>query len=419
MNKEKRFFYFFAVFVLFCMNGMAQNVSSPYSIIGIGDLETTEYGRYSSTGSASAARRDDGYYNFSNPASLTSLTYKNVNLNMFTRGRISNYKIPGVDTIAGPSKDFIVKSISLAYKVTPKTAFAVGLKPFSSVNYQYTTNSSLNNDYIDYIKYTDGSGGIYQTYISLAKEFGKHFSAGITGSWLFGSLHNSVEYYNSNLALDVIKLQTNYYSGAGVQGGIQYYTDPKKKWQHNFGLTTSLNSKLNGYNTTQYFENDTLFKKMDDEDISFKMPATFSAAYSLFNKNGFSFHLQGDYQKWGSQQTGYSKILIRDAAGFSGGVEYSSRIKAGDFYFEKYYLALGVRTSQSYLVLNGNRVNDFAFTFGAGKNLSRIIGVNMSMEAGKKGLSSLNQIRENYFQFSLGLTLKDIWYGTRKFGRYD
>ncbi|HET8687644.1 MAG TPA: hypothetical protein VFM18_13415, partial [Methanosarcina sp.] len=86
---------------------------------------------------------------------------------------------------------------------------------------------------------------------------------------------------------------------------------------------------------------------------------------------------------------------------------------------EKYYLALGVRTSQSYLVLNGNRVNDVAFTFGAGKNLSRIIGVNLSMEAGKKGLSSLNQIRENYFQFSLGLTLKDMWYGTRKFGRYD
>ncbi len=417
MNNKKK--YLIAGFVLLYFNGIAQNVSSPYSTVGIGDLETTEYGRYSATGSASAARRDDGYYNFSNPASLTSLTYKNVNLNMFTRGRISKFKVPGVDTIAGPSKDFIVKSISLAYKVTPKSAFAVGLKPFSSVNYQYATNSSLNDENIDYIKYTDGSGGIYQTYVSLAREFGKHFSAGITGSWYFGSLHHSVEYYNSLLSLDVLQLQTDYYSGAGVQGGIQYYTDLKKKWQHNFGVTASLNSKLSGFNSTQYFENDTLFKKIKDKNVSFKMPANFSVAYSLFNKSGLSFHVQGDYQKWGNQQTGYSKIQIRDASGLSGGIEYSSRIKAGDYYYEKYYLALGVRTSQSYLVLNGNRVNDVAFTLGAGKNLSRIIGVNLSMEAGKKGLSSLNQIRENYFQFSLGLTLKDMWYGTRKFGRYD
>lgn len=411
--------YLIAGCVLFFFEGMAQNVSSPYSITGIGDIETTEYGRYSATGSASAARRDDGYYNFSNPASLTSITYKTVNLHMFTRGRVSKYKVPGIDSIAGPSKDFIIKSIALAYKVTPKTAFAVGLKPFSSVNYQYSANASVNDDHVDYVKYTDGSGGIYQTYLSLARTLGKNLSVGVTGSWLFGSLHSNVEYYNPALSLDVLKLQSNFYGGGGLQAGLQYYTDPRKKWQHTFGVTSALYTKLSGYNSTQYYEADTLFKSLDDESISFKMPANFSAAYSLLNKNGLSFHIQGDFQKWGTQKTAYSKINIRDAVGFSGGIEYSSRIKAGDFYIEKYYLALGMRTSQSYLVINGNRVNDMAFTFGAGKNLSRIIGVNLSMEAGKKGSSSLNQIRENYFQFSLGLTLKDMWYGTRKFGRYD
>ena len=57
----------------------AQNVTSPYSILGIGDVDTKDFGRYFATGDASIARRDPSSYNFSNPASLTSLPFKVVN----------------------------------------------------------------------------------------------------------------------------------------------------------------------------------------------------------------------------------------------------------------------------------------------------------------------------------------------------
>ena len=60
----------------------AQNVSSPYSILGIGDVDTKDFGRYFSSGDASIARRDPSSYNFSNPASLTSLPYKVVNFDI-------------------------------------------------------------------------------------------------------------------------------------------------------------------------------------------------------------------------------------------------------------------------------------------------------------------------------------------------
>ena len=52
----------FFVLLLVCaaVNGNAQNISSPYSILGIGDIENDDYGRYSASGSAAVSRREKG-----------------------------------------------------------------------------------------------------------------------------------------------------------------------------------------------------------------------------------------------------------------------------------------------------------------------------------------------------------------------
>jgi hypothetical protein len=41
------------------LSGKAQNVTSPYSILGIGDVDTRDYGRFFGSGSASLARRTE------------------------------------------------------------------------------------------------------------------------------------------------------------------------------------------------------------------------------------------------------------------------------------------------------------------------------------------------------------------------
>lgn len=414
----KQYKLLLAFTALLWIDSKAQNISSPYSVLGIGDLETTDHGRYAASGSASVARREIGYYNFSNPASLTIIPYKQLNLDMSFRGRSSKYKLPGVDSIIGPANDFIVKKVSLAYKVTPKAAFAIGLRPYSMVNYQYVSTSNLNDVNLDYLRYTDGTGGIYQTYFSFARSFGKNFSAGVTASWLFGSLQNTTSFYSNSYALEIEKKETNFYNSAGLQAGVQYYSSEKKKWQHTVGATVSLFNGLKGYNQTEYIEADTVLSKTEATDISFQLPVTSSIGYSLAHRNGLSFHLQGTYQQWPAQKTIYKGVSISDAAGFNAGMEFSKKLKLQDMTIEKYYLALGFRYDQSYLITGSNRLIDYAFTFGGGKNINPMMGVNISMEAGKKGSSSLNQVREKYFQFNIGVTLKDVWYSTKKFGLY-
>ncbi len=405
------------IFILLCLRGNAQNTSSPYSVLGIGDIENDDYGRYSSTGSAAVSRRENGYYNFSNPASLTIMNYKAINLDFGFRGRVSRFKVPGADTFTAATKDFIVKRVTLAFKVTPSTAIAFGIKPYSSVNYQYNVISSVADGSAQYIRYTDGNGGIYQSYFSAAKQLNKHLSVGATASWLFGSLQNSTEYYNPNIGLDVVKNENKFYYGAGLQAGLQYYTAAEKKWKHTVGITGTAYTQLKGQNTVDYTESSTTIKTLNPEDISFKLPLAVTAGYSAKHISGLGFHVQGNYQKWPVQKLAYKGSFVNNAYNFNTGLEYSHNLK--DVPVESYYFGAGFKMEQSYLLVNNRQLNTYAFTFGGGKNISRLISVNGSFEAGKKGSAVINQIQENYFQFSIGLTLKDFWLGTKRFGRFN
>jgi hypothetical protein len=397
----------------------AQNVSSPYSIIGIGDMENTDYGRYNASGNAAVSRREAGFYNFANPASLTAMPFKAINFDFALRGRVSKFKLQGADTLTAPTKDFVVKRATIAFKVTPSTAFAFGIRPFSSVNYQYAAIANISDGNDVYLKNVDGSGGINQTYFSLAKAITKRISVGVTASWLFGSLQNTTDYYNPVIGLDITRTEYNFYNAAGVQGGIQYYSLAGKKWQHTFGLTANAYTKLKGENTTEYLESGSALKTLDAVDISFKTPVTVSAGYSIANRQGVSFHLQGTYNKWPTQKVNYKNSFTKDAYGINAGVEYSKRITTPAVTVEKYYIGMGVRMEQSYLVINNQHINDYALSVGGGKNISPLLSVNAGVEFGRRGTASLNQVQENYFQFNVGITLKNIWFGTKRFGRYN
>lgn len=416
---SQKYFLLYCAVVFFSMKTAAQNVSSPYSILGIGDIENNDYGRFSASGNTGVSRREIGFYNFANPASLTVIPYKSVNLDFTTRGRSSIFKLTGADTFTNPSKDFVVKRVALSFKVTPKVAFAVGFKPFSSVNYQYTGVASINDENTEYIRYVDGSGGLYQTYFSIAKEIKRGLSVGVTTSWLFGSLQNSTEYYNPNLGLDITKKDYKFYNAAGLQTGMQYYSKPGKKWQHTVGVTATAYTNLKGQSTTDYIESDSIIKSLQPETISMKLPVSIVAGYSIARNSGLSLHAQGSYHKWPAQKLSYKAASVKDAFGLNAGIEYSRKIDISGYSVEKFYLACGVRMEQSYLVLNSQRLKEYALTLGAGKNISPLISIHASMEFGKRGQASYNQIMENYMQYSVGITLKDLWYGTKKFGRYN
>ena len=397
----------------------AQNVSSPYSILGIGDVDTKDFGRYFSSGDASIARRDPSSYNFSNPASLTSLPYKVVNFDISTRGRASSFLVPGQDTTTSITKDFVVKRISLAFKPFAKTAMAFGLKPFSSVNYQYQANKSILDGNNYYTENVNGSGGINQIYFSVGRTLGKKISAGLTASWLFGSLINTTEYTGNTIDIGITRTQTNFYKGGMLQAGLQYYSSPGKKWQHKLGLTVSAGTNLFGQLQTDYSQNDTVKVSTTANDQNFKLPITVGFGYSATSPGNLTFSADVDYYHWPYQLVNYQNSYSDPSVKFSVGMDYSKKMTNMNGPYEKYYLGAGVSMENSYIRINNNYLWDYSFSLGGGYNISRALTMYGGLEVGQRGQESLGQIRENYTQFVIGFSLKDIWIGPKVGKKYE
>jgi hypothetical protein len=81
----------------------------------------------------------------------------------------------------------------------------------------------------------------------------------------------------------------------------------------------------------------------------------------------------------------------------------------------------GFYTGKDYVHADGNDLKVTAFTFGAGfrtrkfnsyTNQSTII--NTAFEIGRRG-TNVNNVTENFFKFSVGLSLSDIWFIKRKY----
>lgn len=410
---------------LISLSTQGQNVSSPYSILGIGDVDTKDFGRYASSGSAALSRRDQASINFSNPASLTALPYKTMNFDLVLRGRSSTFRQAGVDTASWPTQDFTVKRISLAFKVNESSAFSFGLKPFSSSNYLYLTDKTLSDNTTGYNKLVQGSGGINQVYGSYARVLGKRFSAGATVSYMFGSLLEDTRYLGQQFPISVTRTTSQLYYGVSGSVGLQYYSLETKKWQHGLGLVASIGSELSGENYLEYFEDTALLKKEVSDKNSFPLPASVGFGYTLSKNSKYYFTVEGNYYHWQRTSLNYNQSYTAPAFRFSAGFEYSNKKVYLDWrdnlrksLIERSYFGVGINYEKSYMVIKNRPLYDYSFSMGGGLNVSRQLSVYATIESGVKGKLIGDQFRERYTQVVIGLTMKDIWLGPKITRRY-
>lgn len=398
----------------------AQNITSPYSILGIGDVETKDFGRYFITGNTAGSRRDAASYNNANPAAFTALPFKTMHFDVAFRGRSSYYTLPADGERTDISKDFTIKRGSLAFKVTKKTGFAFGFQPYSTVNYQYNETAKITDGNESYLKLTEGTGGINQFFVSVGRSFGKHVSAGLTSSWLFGSLQRNTTYYSSSLALDILKEDRDFYTGGHFKGGLQFYSAETnhRLWKHTIGLTGSISTGLKGQLTSSYTENSVLLVKNLIDNRRFELPVQAGISYTATHKNKLSLSAEGNYYYWKYQDLDYKNSYTAPAFRFSAGMEYSFKQTTYQGLLEKTFLGWGLHAEESYMRINGKPLRDYSVSFGGGFSPARSISLYGGVEIGIKG-DRAGQYRENYTQFIFGVTVKDIWLGTKKFGRYN
>src|SRR5471030_2568381 len=103
----------------------AQNTSSPYSLIGIGDIESSYFNRTSGMANTGIAYRNNTYITLNNPAAISELQSQLFIVELSSRGKFVTYSGDGLTgNLTG--KDFSVERLSLGIRVCKWWGSSIG-----------------------------------------------------------------------------------------------------------------------------------------------------------------------------------------------------------------------------------------------------------------------------------------------------
>ena len=409
----------------------AQSNSSPYSIVGLGNIENSAFDRYTGMANAGLALSDSRYVNNGNAASLPKLANHVFTFELAVRSSIVDYTGGGLSTInpnqkpPSPTVDIAFRRMAIATKITNKWGFSLGLEPYSTANYDYTANKLVqgNNAQIVLGEY-HGSGGINRFYLGNGYQITRNTSLGINSSILFGSLQQ-VETLVSPDAQAVLATTTSVFlSGAYFDFSLQTKKRLNHHWISTYGISFSPQTTLRSSYDVVVTDGSTDTLKSDPTvNDRFTIPAQLKLGIALIKDDKYTFTINAEQQNWSDIRgnafipVGGASYKLIDNNKISIGFQKSNRLKnVYGIEYERSFFQLGLYGGNTYLQVSGLPVTDFGATLGFGKNSKKSgLGYYIALEAGRKGNWNSAILSENYLNINLILSYADHWFKGKKY----
>lgn len=443
------------IFTLLIVTAATAQENSPYSRYGIGDLSNTKHVTQRAQGGLDVVNNDPFAVNFNNPASYNRLFRVTYDIGVLLDNRVLKSQNPDGKY---KSTNLVPSYITLGLPLSVKKhlGLAIGLKPYSRVNYDITKAGRVAG--IDSLyQYFIGTGGLNQAYVGIGKGWGadtakQHFSLGLNFGYMFGKKQTETrtEFLADSSYIFYTKsnsqTRTNY-GNTFFQAGAQYDLElsrTQSKMATNskqvLVLTLGANAMFKqSFNATQdtlretyiYDGNggtvnlDTVLSN-EGAKIKVELPATYTFGFAIKKKE-----LNGSIDKWmiGAQYTmakftdyrfGGQKDALADFWNASIGGFYVP--KPGDTkLFNRTTYRLGFSMGKDYINVDGNELKTMSGTIGFSFPLRNYTSwtqqftiINTAFEVGKRG-SNKNNLTDSYFKFSVGLSLSDLWFNKRKY----
>jgi hypothetical protein len=399
----------------------AQNNTSPYSIIGIGDLEKSYFDRSSGMGHAGVALSSPRFFYQSNPASIAALDQHFFYFEVSARYKGVSYSgQPVTDPGNSQSSDVQFKKAVFAVKPRPHWALSVGLVPYSTTNYSFNATRSIQGSDLTADAYYQGSGGVNQFYVTNSFNIGKNFHIGLQTSYLFGQLLEE-ETLSQGITDSTLYTRRNIYIGSPMlKLGLQYKLNLSKQLNVAVGATASNQTKLRtDYSLLVKDGNTTLINNEYYKSNYFSIPLTYTGGLAIGYKNAYTLAFDYTYQGWSDLNYKGINYALVNSQRYATGLEYSKKTSFAEQAFERYFLQTGFFYNNSYLRIGGQQLKDIGATFGAGVVLARSgLGLQGAIEIGQRGTSDYGLIKEKYTQFTFTLSYRDFWF-SRKMKKYD
>ncbi|TMI95713.1 MAG: hypothetical protein E6H06_06240 [Bacteroidetes bacterium] len=416
MREKKIFSFIPLLFVL--TPSFSQNMNSPYSIYGIGDIDNRMYNKTSGMGGTGLALRSGNYFIDNNPAAISGLPRSFYLLNASATGKTAQYSGEGIDETNRRNKDLWIKGITLAVKINKFWASSVGFRQFSNVNYKFSGSKNVIGSSETYNALYEGDGGLNDYYWTNAFSVGKHFSVGIKSSIIAGSI-NQTETITNNAATSSIQTkQQDYFGSPRFELGGIYSVAVNKKWDLSLGGKYIDKTRLGSQRTLTVTENSSTI--LNDNFIKydrFYLPRTFGAGVSLTHDKKTSFAADYTFENWSPLNISGDGWHLINSNRVSAGIEIAKYADIMGQKLQKNYFQFGGFVSNSYLEVHNTPINEFGITAGMGGKFNGNLLYTLSLEGGKRGTTSANLIRENFFQVTVSLTYRDLLFSKGR--KYD
>lgn len=425
MDYKKIYLLFLALVLGFSFQSYAQDqVTSPYSFIGLGDSYAKGNIRSLSMGGVDMALRSPMYINMMNPAGISGIDTLSFVGSVGVAMNNSSYRTSDLTSKFSSAN---INHLAIAMPITRWWKTAVLLLPYSSVGYEVLDYGTIENGGKTSFSY-DGNGGMDAISWSNAFSINKNLAFGINASYYFGKIEHSrtVMFPDSAYIFNSLVSESVVINGFFFEAGLQYYKDLDENNTLGFGLKYGNQSKLNA--TTDYlslnylgddiYNNSTLdtIRQWTKGSNTIELPYSIGAGISWVKKNKLTVAADFKFENWKNFKYLENKLDLSNKLSFALGTEFIPQSNTLSAYWKMVHYRMGFRYEHLGIKFASNEIKEYAVSVGFGLPLrkSRTF-VNLGFELGQNGTIDNNLIQERFFRVMLGISIHENWFRKSKY----
>ena len=417
----------FAVGVCFCMAGnmMAQNTYSPYSVLGVGDLQGLDLVHNMAMGGLGISNANPFHLNNKNPALLP----RNRVVVFETAVSVEQKNLSTTDL---EQENFTggLGYLAFGFPVIRDTwTISAGLMPYSIVNYKSTDVGFVTGTDTELGTTFEGGGGISQAYFATGLKLTKGLAVGARASYLFGSIRQETVFDVAGSNYRTADVERNSFSDITFGLGAAYNFEIKENLSYlNFGITYEFGGDRGVTRLERLerraFTNDPIspddeppYLVSDNIEGSVKFPATLGLGVSYEKSLRWTIGADIIIGQW-SEYLNFDDESeeLNDRTEFTIGGSYIPDAFSVSNYLKRVTYMMGFNYQTTPYLVNGQEIQDFGINFGVTFPLRNLSRLSLAFKVGQRGTTDNDLIQERYFKASLGITVNDNkWFIRRKF----
>lgn len=411
--------------LFFSQKAISQTSSSVYSALGVGEFNYSGLTHNQSMGGLGISYGTGWHANVVNPATTTRNTIFNFQT-AFNYKRIDVNNGTENSPVDGGGLSYLALSLPIK---SGKFTTGLGLGQVSSVNYRLNVISDVNNSDLIANNYLEGSGGISETYLNFGWRVYKNFSIGAQASYLFGSTIRT----NQLLILDQdakeVGRGSEYFERLSVSDvaykvGLHYQMKTSEKSNLHFGAIYQKYGEVNGIAFAKLAAIGEASDVETDGDLiandvmgSIYIPDRYGFGMTFEKINKFALGLEGQLQDFTQFKNFFGEDLdLQQVKKIGLGFQFVPDYLSFDSRLLRSTYRVGLEWKQTPYYFNQTQINDLGINFGTSIPVNQLSLVNFGISVGRRGTVANGLIRENYVNFSFGLSLNDnSWFYKRVF----